>query len=124
MGYLVLADAVLVIHVLFVLFVVFGSFLVFRRPWLVWVHAPALTWGVLVEIRGIVCPLTPLETRLRLLGGDAGHAQDVLSHWLLTLLYPEFVSRRVQIAMGALLLLLNLVLYFWIWTRRRRVDPT
>ncbi|HTL62152.1 MAG TPA: DUF2784 domain-containing protein [Nitrospira sp.] len=119
MRYLLLADAVMLVHVLFVLFVIFGSLLVLRRPWIVWLHAPALAWGAIVEIGGMVCPLTPLESRLRVLGGESGYAQDFLSHWLLTLLYPAFVSRGVQITMGALLILLNLALYSWVWTRRR-----
>lgn len=119
MRYLLLADAVMLIHFLFVLFVIFGSLLVRPWPWMVWVHAPALTWGVIVETRGMVCPLTPLESRLRLLGGESGYAQDFLSHWLLTVLYPEYLTRGVQLAMGGLLLVVNLALYFWIWTSRR-----
>jgi hypothetical protein len=119
MRYLLLADAVMLVHLLFVLFVIFGSVLVLRWPWILWVHAPAFTWGVIVEIRGMVCPLTPLENRLRLLGGESGYTQDFLSDWLGTVLYPAFVGRGAQIAMGALLLLLNVALYFRVWTSRR-----
>jgi len=61
----------MLVHVLFVLFVIFGSLLVLRRPWIVWLHAPALAWGAIVEIGGMVCPLTPLESRLRVLGGES-----------------------------------------------------
>jgi|SRR5689334_9473671 len=119
MRYLLLADAIMLVHFLFVLFVIFGALLILRWPWIVWVHAPALTWGAIVEIRGMVCPLTPLESRLRLLGGEPGYVQDFLAQWLLTVLYPEYLTRGVQIAMGGLLLVLNLVLYFWISTSRR-----
>jgi hypothetical protein len=118
MSYVLLADAVALVHALFVLFVVCGSILVLWWPRAVWVHAPAVVWGVLVECAGMTCPLTPLENRLRLLGGDAGYDQDFLSRWLLMILYPSSLTRELQIALGASLLLFNIGLYAWILRRR------
>jgi hypothetical protein len=82
------------------------------------IHAPALVWGLIVECSGTTCPLTPLENRLRRLGGESGYSEDFLSHWLLMILYPASLTRSVQFVLGALLLLLNLGLYWWIWRRR------
>lgn len=118
MWYVLLADAVAIVHVLFVLFVMFGALLVLRWPRAVGIHAPALVWGLIVECSGTTCPLTPLENRLRRLGGESGYSEDFLSHWLLMILYPASLTRSVQFVLGASLLLLNLGLYLWIWRRR------
>jgi hypothetical protein len=120
MPYALFADALAFIHALFVLFVIFGSLLVLRWPRVTWVHLPALVWGLFVEFSGAVCPLTPLESRFRVLGDESGYSEDFLSHWLLTVLYPESLTRGLQIALGVLLLLLNLSLYSWIWRKSRR----
>ena len=118
MWYVLLADAVALVHVLFVLFVMFGALLVLWWPRAVGIHAPALVWGLIVECSGTTCPLTPLENRLRRLGGESGYSEDFLSHWLLMILYPASLTRSVQFVLGASLLLLNLGLYLWIWRRR------
>src|SRR5262245_34609462 len=101
MGYVLLADIVTLLHFLFVGFVTFGSILALRWPRALWIHAPALVWGLIVEFSGAICPLTPLEHRFRVLGGEAGYGEDFLSHWLLTLLYPESLTRGLQIGLGA-----------------------
>ncbi len=119
MWYVLLADVIAFVHLLFVLFVMFGALFILRWPAFLWIHPPSLLWGVIVECTGAICPLTPLESRLRLLGGGAGYTEDFLSHWLLTVLYPESLTRELQIAMGAALLLMNMGLYVWIWRRRR-----
>jgi hypothetical protein len=120
MWYIFIADAVALVHFLFVLFVAAGSLLALRWPRAVWFHAPALIWGLIVECAGIMCPLTPLENRLRVLGGDSGYTGDFVSHWLLPILYPPSLTRAGQTALGASLLLLNVCLYTWILTKRRQ----
>ena len=124
MWFLFSADAVAVIHFLFVVFVLFGAFLVLAWPKAIWLHAPALMWGLVVECTGTECPLTPLENHLRVLSGESGYAEDFLSHWLRTVLYPESLTRGHQIAMGASLLLLNAGLYLWIIRRHRHQSGT
>ena len=119
MGYVLLADAVLLVHFAFVLFVVFGSLFVLRWPKVAWIQAPALMWGLIVETAGLVCPLTLLESRLRLWGGESGYTEDFISHWLLMVLYPGFLTPRLQIVLGTSLLALNGCLYAWIFVRHR-----
>ena len=65
------ADAVAVIHLLFVAFAVLGGLLALRWHWVAWLHLPALAWGATVEFTGWICPLTPLENSLRSAGGVA-----------------------------------------------------
>ena len=111
MIYRALADLVLVVHLLFVLFVVLGGLLVLRWPALAWLHIPAAVWGVLIEYTGWICPLTPLENSLRVRGGDAGYTGGFIQHYIQPLLYPSGLTRGTQIVLGSLVLLLNLSAY-------------
>ena len=119
MLYSALADVVVVIHIAFVAFVVFGALLVLRRPTLAWLHVPAAIWGVLIEFAGWHCPLTPLENALRSRGGEAGYTGGFVEHYLLPILYPGALTRGVQIALGTFVLTLNLALYGLVLARRR-----
>src|ERR687889_2933712 len=98
MPYRALADAVLVLHLAFVLFVVLGGLLVLRWPRLAWLHLPAAIWGVLIEFAGFVCPLTPLEVGLRRLGGEAGYEGGFIEHYLTGALYPAGLNRGGEVA--------------------------
>ena len=121
MPYRVLADLVVVAHAAFVLFVVAGGFLVLRWPRLAWLHLPAAAWGALIEFAGWICPLTPLENRLRRLGGEAGYAGGFVEEYLLAVLYPSGLTRTHQLVLGALVLGVNLAVYGWVlWRRSRR----
>jgi hypothetical protein len=120
MAYAALADLVLLLHLGFVAFVVLGGFLVYRRPRIAWLHVPAVLWGVLTEYAGIICPLTPLENRLRRLGGQEGFAGGFIDHYLTALLYPEGLTRRMQWALGTAALVINLVIYWRVVARHPR----
>jgi hypothetical protein len=119
--YSALADAVLVLHVLFVLFVAMGGILVLRWPRVAWVHIPAAVWGVAIEFGGWICPLTPLENRLRALAGQPTYHGDFVARSLVPVLYPEGLTREIQVALGFAALLLNLLVYSIVirkWQRR------
>ncbi len=105
------ADLILIVHLLFVLFVVFGGLLAWRWRRLVRVHLAAVIWGALVEFTGFICPLTPLEVRLRELGGEAGYAGDFIGHYLAGLLYPAGLTRSLQIGLGIAVVLINALIY-------------
>lgn len=120
MLYRLSADGILMIHLGFVLFVVLGGFFVLSRPRLMWFHVPAVVWGVLIEFVDLLCPLTPLEVRLRELGGEAGYAGGFIEHHLVAVLYPSALTRGMQIALGSAALLLNAAIYGYLLRRRRR----
>lgn len=111
MPYAQLADVVVLLHLAFVAFVVGGGFLIPRWPWLRWVHLPAALWGVLVEAAGLVCPLTPLERWLRLQSGSSASSGDFVGHYLLPILYPEHLTRPIQIALALGVIAVNLPAY-------------
>lgn len=115
----VLADAVLVLHFGFILFVLLGGFLVLRWPRLAWLHVPVFLWGAAIEFGGWICPLTPLEKWLRELGGEAGYAGGFIEHYLTTLIYPEGLTRSIQLLIGAGVLAINAAIYLRLWQRRR-----
>lgn len=118
MMYRIAADLVVLLHFLFVLFVIAGGFLVLRFPRVAWFHVPAVFWGIGIEWLGGICPLTPLENHLRLLGGQAGYHGGFVEHYLLPLLYPAGLNRTVQLVLGFLVLLVNAAIYTWFALRR------
>jgi len=119
MTYRLLADAVLVIHLAFILFVVLGGWLVAYLPKLIWLHLPVVAWGALIEFTGWICPLTPLENWLRNRGGEAGFSGGFIDHYLTPLVYPAGLTRGMQLALGAFVVAINIAAYAMIWRRRR-----
>ena len=115
-----LADLVVGLHLAFVLFVVFGGLLALRRRRVAWLHLPAVVWGALIEWRGWICPLTPLEVSLRRRAGEAGYQEGFLDHYVIPLLYPPGLTRELQLAMAAGVLALNAVVYGIVLWRRRQ----
>lgn len=122
MEYRVLADAVVVLHLLFVVFAVAGGLLALRWRWVPLLHLPALAWAAFVEFTGRICPLTPLENALRAAGGAAGYEGGFVEHYLLPVLYPAALTRELQWTLGMGLVAFNLAVYAalaWRWRRRR-----
>jgi hypothetical protein len=124
MPYRLLADAVVVAHVGFVVFVVCGGLLVLWRRWGAFVHLPAAAWGVYIELTGGICPLTPLENRLRALGGGAAYSGDFVERYLMPVLYPPDLRRGVQVALGLIALGINVGIYLYAWRHAGRRHAT
>jgi hypothetical protein len=119
-NYGLLADAVLLAHAAFVAFVVLGGLLVLRWPRMAWLHAPAALWGAGIEFTGGVCPLTPLELHLRALAHQHGYAGGFVEHYVFGALYPDGLSRNVQLVLGLFVLAVNAAVYAVAWRRHRR----
>ena len=111
MVFRLLADATVVVHLAFVMFVLFGGLLVVRRPRVAWLHLPAVAWGAWIEFAGWLCPLTPLENWLRTQSGAVAYDSSFIEHYLLPLLYPASLSRELQWVLGSIVLVVNAVLY-------------
>ena len=114
-----LADAVLVLHGLFILFAIAGSALVWRWPRLAWLHLPVVAWAAWVAWTGSECPLTPLENELRLAAGQAGYSGGFIDHYLLGTVYPDGLTRGAQILSGTFVAVLNLGVYALLLRRLR-----
>jgi hypothetical protein len=115
-----LADAVVGVHFLFILFVVLGGLTVLWRRWMAWVHLPAFLWGAGIEFFGWPCPLTFLEVWLRRRAGGAGYAGGFIQRYIAPLVYPGPLTRETQIALGVLLVVWNVALYALAVRRFRR----
>jgi hypothetical protein len=120
--YRLLADGVVVIHLAFIAFAALGGLLALRhRAWLL-AHAPAALWAVWVALAGRHCPLTPLENWLRGRGGEAGYASSFVEYYLLPVIYPEALTRELQIGLGLAVALLNALIYARVSRRRRTLE--
>jgi hypothetical protein len=123
MMYRVLADAVVIFHATFVLFVVAGGLLVLEWPRLAWLHLPCAVWGALIEIGGWICPLTPLENALRHRAGETGYSGGFVEHYVLRVLYPSGLTRTVQWVLAALVVIVNVTVYAVLLRRRTVRHP-
>ncbi len=116
----VLADLLVLLHLLFVTFVVVGGFLLPRWPRLTWLHLPTAAWGAYIEFSGGICPLTPLENRLRILAGESGYSGGFVERYLLPVLYPDYLTLPVQWLLGGGVVAVNLVAYALAYRAWRR----
>ena len=123
MLYRLLADAVVTFHGLFIVFVVFGGFVAWRWRWVAAIHLPCAVWGMLIEFRGWICPLTPLENSLRARAGQAGYSGGFIEHYLLPAMYPAGLTPRIQAALGSAVLVINAVAYAVLIRRLTRGSP-
>jgi len=117
------ADAVLVLHLSFVVFVVLGGVLTWRWPRLALVHLPVAVYGVVIQLVGFRCPLTPLEKALRRRAGDEGYDEGFVEHYIVPVLYPGEFTAGVKLVLALLVLGVNVAVYVvaWriMWPRRR-----
>ena len=115
--YSLVADAILVTHVLFVAFVVLGLILIFvgkylswlwvRNPWFRVTHLLGIGVVVLQAWFGVICPLTIWEMDLRSKAGETIYEGSFMTHWLHELLYyqaPAWVFVVCYTAFGGLVL--------------------
>ena len=117
MLYGLLADQLVLFHAGFILFAALGGLLCLRWPRAALGHIPAVLWSATVEIAGWICPLTPWENELRRRAGALGYTGDFIDHYLLPFIYPQDLTRTVQIALGLAVLIINLLVYSYVWRR-------
>ena len=113
------ADLLLVFHLGFICFVLAGGLLVLKWRWLMILHLPAVAWGALIEFQGWLCPLTPWEQQFRQAAGQAGYHGDFIGHYIMPVLYPPGLDHDTQLVLGGTVILINAIIYGWIFLRRR-----
>jgi hypothetical protein len=119
MLYHIAADAILLLHLSFIAFVLLGALLAARWRWIVALHLPAVAWACFVELTGRVCPLTYAENSLWIRAGRAPYSQDFIQHYLVALIYPAGLTARIQWVLAAAVVLINVLIYGWLLSRWR-----
>ncbi|CRL98944.1 hypothetical protein [Pseudomonas sp. 28 E 9] len=120
MLYRLAADSLVLFHLCFILFVLFGGLLALKWRPLIWLHLPAAAWGVAVEVFHLPCPLTRWENLLRLMAGQEGYGAGFIEHYILALIYPAGLTPQIQLGLGALVLLVNIAVYGHLIRRYRQ----
>lgn len=125
MLYRLAAEAVLLLHLAFIVFALLGAAIAVRWRWLILVHLPAAAWGFFVEITGRICPLTYAENYLRIKAGQSGYTESFIEHYLLTIIYPAGLTREIQFVLAGVVVVVNVAIYAWLlfsWRASSRAD--
>lgn len=120
MLYWIGANLIVIVHFAFVCFVVAGALLALKWRWIIFLHLPAAVWGALIEYQGWICPLTPLELKLRKAGGLEGYQGGFIEHYVLPVLYPAHLTRDDQIILGSFVVIINIAIYSWVLSRGKK----
>jgi hypothetical protein len=112
-----LADFVVVMHFLFIVFATLGALLALHWRWVIWAHLPAMAWAAATEFFGIICPLTYLENYLRSLGASGAYSMSFIERYLVPIVYPAELTRELQWFLGGGLIVINAVIYAIVWRR-------
>ena len=112
------ADGLVLFHLAFILFVLFGGLLVLKWRPLIWLHLPAALWGVCVEVLHLPCPLTTWENLTRHAAGETGYGGGFIDHYVWPIIYPAGLTPAIQWLLGAAVLGINLLIYAALIKRR------
>ena len=114
------ANLTLVAHLIFILFVVFGGMILFIFPKIIYMHLPALLWGIYIELTNSVCPLTYLENWFLYKGELSTYSNDFINNYLFPIIYPESLTAEIQIYLGISLIVTNILIYALIYKNFER----
>lgn len=118
------ADLIVILHLAFIIFVILGGLLVLRWRWVMFLHIPAAIWGALIEFQGWYCPLTPLEQKLRRSAGEVAYEGGFVGHYILPIIYPEQLTHNLQLVLGSIVVVTNIVIYAVILRRSSPAHAT
>jgi len=111
MVYKLFAHVVLLLHLAFIIYVLFGGLLALKNEKWALLHVPATAWGCLIEFADWICPLTPLENWLLIRAGASIYQEGFIAHYILPLIYPTELARYEQVILGTGIILINLPIY-------------
>ena len=114
-----LATLTLIIHFLFIIFVIFGGLLFFIKPWILFFHIPAFIYGVYVELTQSICPLTYLENYFLTKANLASYSTSFIQNYLYAIIYPINLTKEIQINLAIALLIINGIIYRFIIKRKK-----
>ena len=118
--YELFANLTLIIHFTFILFVIFGGLLFFIFSKIIYIHLPALLWGIYIELTNSVCPLTYLENWFLYKGELTTYSNSFINYYLFPIIYPGGLNNEIQIYLGMLLVVINILIYGLIYKNFKR----
>ena len=118
--YELFAYLTLIAHLIFILFVIFGGMLFFIYSKIIYIHLPALLWGIYIELTNSVCPLTYLENWFLHKGDLSTYSNDFISNYIFPIIYPEGLTSEIQIYLGITLTVINILIYGLIYKNLKK----
>ena len=116
-----LASLTLIIHFLFIIFVIFGGLLFFIKVWILYFHIPAFIYGAYVEFTQSICPLTYLENYFLTKANLASYSTSFIQNYLYAIIYPINLTKEIQISLGIALLIINGIIYGFILVKKYKI---
>ncbi len=113
-----LATLTLIIHFLFIIFVIFGALLFFIKRWILYFHIPAFLYGVYMELTQSICPLTYIENYFLTKANLASYSTSFIQNYLYAIIYPINLTKEIQISLAIALLIINGIIYGFIIKRK------
>ena len=114
------ADLILVVHFVFIIFVVFGALLFFVSTKIVFIHIPALIWGSYIELTNSICPLTYLENWFLHKANLTAYSEGFIQNYLVPIVYQVSLTKDLQIYLGIALIVINIVIYAFIFNKLKK----
>ncbi len=112
------ATILAILHFAFILFVAIGALLVLRWRWVMYLQLPAAIWGAVIEIAQWDCPLTRWENLALRRAGESGYSDGFIAHHLFGIIYPNGLSRGVEIAIAVFVTVVNSAVYHHVFHGR------
>ena len=109
--YELFANLTLIAHLMFILFVIFGGLLYLIFSKIIYIHLPALLWGIYVELTNSICPLTYLENWFLNKGNLTTYSNNFISNYIFPIIYPNSLTAEIQIYLGVSLIIINILIY-------------
>jgi hypothetical protein len=114
--YHILTEFTIIVHLLFILFVIAGGFIANKRRWLTVIHLCSLAWAVFAEISpGVICPLTALENYFAFHAGISTYKEDFITRYLVPVIYQDNVTVHIQYVLIVVVVLINIIAYRRFW---------
>ena len=118
--YELFANLTLIAHLMFILFVIFGGLLYLIFSKIIYIHLPALLWGIYVELTNSICPLTYLENWFLNKGNLTTYSNNFISNYIFPIIYPNSLTAEIQIYLGVSLIIINILIYSLIFKNLRK----
>ena len=115
------ADLTLIVHFAFIIFVVFGALLFFVSTKIIYVHVPALIWGIYIELTHSVCPLTYLENWFLQKTNLTTYSEGFIQNYLVPIVYPTNLTDDLQTYLAIVLIVLNVIVYGLIISKLKKI---